>query len=253
MVGSDFFFHNVRGVRLLSNSAWWMEGFAHGMTTTSMAFTEATREVCAQRLCECFDADSLVLLKQVHGDVVVDCRDIEILDEMLTEAGSCLTQNRQGDALVIPPRQPLRGRRLLFGVLTADCVPVVLRGPSGVGIIHAGWRGLARQIIRITAETLGEVREGAIFACAGGTSYEVGQEVIVEVGASAAHSPATDPTKFFLDTAQTAKVQLGHAAPGSLIVSSGICTISDAGFHSFRRDGDRAGRCLTFVCPPDLD
>ena len=253
MVGDDFFLHEVRGVELLSNAAWWREGFAHGMTTTSVPFTQATRVECAQRLCECFEADSLVVLRQVHGAEVVDCRDPDILAGMLAEAATCLIQNRQGDALVIPAQQPVRGKRLLFGVLTADCVPVVLRSARGVGIVHAGWRGLARQIIRITAEALGGVREGAIFACAGGASYEVGHEVIVQVGASAAHCPATDPTKFFLDTAQTAKVQLGQAVPGSSIVSAGICTISDLRFHSFRRDSDRAGRCLTFVCPPDAE
>jgi len=251
MARSDFFFHEFRGVELLSNSAWWREGFAHGMTTTSLSFTEANREECAQRLCECFEADSLVLLRQVHGAEVVDCRDPDILAGMLTGASTCLIQNREGDAIVIPHQQPVRGKRLLFGVLTADCVPVVLRSALGVGIVHAGWRGLARQIIRITADTLGAVQEGAIFACAGGASYEVGHEVITEVGASAACSPATDPSKFFLDTAQTAKVQLDHAAPSSSVVSADICTISDLRFHSFRRDRDRAGRCLTFVCPPD--
>jgi copper oxidase (laccase) domain-containing protein len=28
-------------------------------------------------------------------------------------------------------------------VMVADCLPVALAGPSGVAMIHCGWRGLA--------------------------------------------------------------------------------------------------------------
>jgi copper oxidase (laccase) domain-containing protein len=173
---------------------------------------------------------------------------------MLDNVSGPFTQIREGDALIVPARQPLKGKRLLFGVLTADCVPVVLRGDSGLAVIHAGWRGLARGIIASTADALTEVRDGAVFACAGSGGsgfYEVGAEVVREIGVAAACIPSAFPERSLLDTAETAMTQLRQIYPKVSFVSSEICTISDPRFHSFRRDADRAGRCVTFICPPD--
>lgn len=254
MTKSDFLIQEIAGVRFLSNAAWWTEGFKHGMTMTDMSFSQVERAECARRLCESFNADCLILLKQVHGCEVVDCRDSRTLDEMLGHASSFFAQTREGDALIIPSRQPIQGKRILFGVLTADCVPVVLRGDSGIAVIHAGWRGLAQGIIEASAKALTGARDGIVLACAGSSEsarYEVGAEVLAAIGTSAVASPTPDGEKFFLDTAETAMIQLSEAVPTGSFVSSGICTISDVRFHSFRRDGDRAGRSITFVCPSD--
>ena len=40
-------------------------------------------------------------------------------------------------------------RDLAVAVLTADCIPVALLAPWGVGIAHAGWRGLAGGVLGI--------------------------------------------------------------------------------------------------------
>lgn len=250
----DFSIHDVAGARFLVHMPWWNDGFKHGMTTTDLSFSQSERSGCAELLCESLQADCLILLKQVHGREVVDCRCDETLGEMLANASGCFTQTREGDALIVPSRQPVRGKRLLFGVLTADCVPVVLRGDTGLAVIHAGWRGLARGIIAASIDKLTKVRGGAVFACAGSGGsgcYEVGAEVVVELGVAAACIPSVTPDRSLLDTAETAITQLKHIAPEGSFVSSGICTISDQRFHSFRRDADRAGRSVTFVCPPD--
>jgi copper oxidase (laccase) domain-containing protein len=254
MSKDDFSIQDVAGRRFLVNKAWWAEGFQHGMTMTDMSFSQVDRVECARRLCESFDADCLILLKQVHGREVIDCRDRRTLDEMCGHASSFFAQTREGDAIIVPSRQPIRGKRILFGVLTADCVPVVLRGDSGIAVIHAGWRGLAQGIIDASAKALMNVRDGIVLACAGSAAsvrYEVGSEVVTAIGASAVASPAPCQNKFLLDTAETAMRQLKEAMPTGSFISAGICTISDARFHSFRRDGDQAGRSITFVCPPD--
>lgn len=36
-------------------------------------------------------------------------------------------------------------------VRTADCVPVVLRGATAIGVAHAGWRGVAAGVVEATA------------------------------------------------------------------------------------------------------
>ncbi len=251
---SDFLIQEVAGARFLSNTAWWAAGFKHGMTMTDMSFSQGDRAECARRLCESLNADCLILLKQVHGREVVDCRESRTLNEMLGHASSFFSQTREGDALIVPPRQPIQGKRILFGVLTADCVPVVLRGDLGIAVIHAGWRGLAQGIIEASANGLADARDGIVLACAGSSEsarYEVGTEVVAAIGNSAVTSPTPREGKHLLDTAETAMTQLREAVPRGSFVSAGICTISDARFHSFRRDGDRAGRSITFVCPPD--
>lgn len=249
----DFSFCDERGVMLLCNNLWRAEGFLHGMTTAALSFSQMNRSLDARRICEAFGAERLILLKQVHGRAVIDCRSDAVVEQIKSESTGFFSQIGEADAIILPRRQPIRGRRLLFGVLTADCVPIVLRSSRGLALIHAGWRGLAQGIIQVAAETLGHVEDGAVFACAGGDRYEVGSEVIQQLGSSAVFSPALMPQKFLLDTANSAMTQLRGVAAQASFVSAQICTISDIRFHSFRRDGDSAGRCLTFVCPSDAD
>ncbi len=77
-------------------------------------------------------------------------------------------------------------RDLAIAVLTADCIPVALLAPWGVGVAHAGWRGLAGGVIGGTVgELLSIGDDGASAArisafigpCAGACCYEVGDEV----------------------------------------------------------------------------
>ena len=150
--------------------------------------------------------------------------------------------------MIAPRNQNGPGERVLYAISTADCVPVVLRGSTGWGLVHAGWRGLANGIIGKVAHGLGEVVEAAIFACAGGEVYEVGPEVIEAIGKTASYRAATNG-KFLLDTAETAAAQLRTVLFSEAIEKSGICTIRDQRFHSHRRDGERAGRSITFVAP----
>lgn len=41
-----------------------------------------------------------------------------------------------------------------IAVHTADCVPVLLVGETAIGVVHAGWRGLAAGVIEAAAEAM---------------------------------------------------------------------------------------------------
>ena len=69
--------------------------------------------------------------RQVHGAVVHHPSDT---DGSVREVGD-------GDALVTTT--PGLG----VAVWTADCVPVLLRGPGVVAAVHAGWRGCAADVV----------------------------------------------------------------------------------------------------------
>ncbi|MBI1272593.1 MAG: peptidoglycan editing factor PgeF [Alphaproteobacteria bacterium] len=73
---------------------------------------------------------------------------------------------------------------IALGILTADCVPVLL-ADSGAGVIgaaHAGWRGAVAGVIENTVEAMGALGArpgrivGAIGPCIWQNSYEVGPE-----------------------------------------------------------------------------
>jgi YfiH family protein len=141
-----------------------------------------------------------------------------------------------GDGLVT--RTPGRGV-VAFG---SDCVPVVVARAdgSGVGVCHAGWRGLLGGVVEHTVERLGggELR-AAVGPCAGPDAYEVGADVAVPLaerfGAAALRGPNAD-------LAACAAIALERAGVASVDVA-GLCTMSDSErFFSYRRDGAACGR-----------
>jgi YfiH family protein len=78
-------------------------------------------------------------------------------------------------------------------VRVADCVPVLVEGPGFVAAIHAGWRGTAADIVRVTMREVeerlgvkGAECRAVVGPCIGPCCYEVGEEVIEGVGRVAA-------------------------------------------------------------------
>src|SRR3970282_1025077 len=96
----------------------------------------------------------IVTMKQVHGDQIV-----EVKDKALKEAG-------EADGMVT------RGAGIHLGVLTADCVPILILAPMHkmVAAVHAGWRGtlmgIAAKAVRLFNDSYG-VSPGEIEAALG--------------------------------------------------------------------------------------
>ena len=236
---------------LLVYLPWWRAGVVHGMTMRRHAFRgdSAARDVGA--LCESFRVEDLVVPRQCHGNGVLDLRPESVRRALVESSLGRLCRFEEGDALLIPCDQGTGGPRLAFGVMSADCVPVLLRAGTGWAAVHAGWRGLANGVIERAVKGLGGVVEGIVFASAGGAAYEVGREVVEAIGATAAFEPVRGrDDRALLDTAATAVNQLRRVAREAHLASAGICTIQEPRFHSFRRDGEAAGRGITFVVPP---
>jgi hypothetical protein len=238
------------GFQLLVYRPWWEEGIVHGMTLRPPSFGGDSLLAIAPEFCRAMGVSMMANPRQTHSDLFFDARSVE---ETLSQVSPERKLLRFGeyDAVIAPCSQNLPEERVGYAIATADCVPIVLRGSSGWGLIHAGWRGLANGIIGKVARALGESVEAAIFACAGGDVYEVGSEVIEAIGSAASYRPGRDG-RYLLDTAQTASQQLRDIMPKQAVEISGICTILDSRFHSHRRDGELAGRAITFVAPPTV-
>jgi YfiH family protein len=147
--------------------------------------------------------------RQVHGvRVVVDGQGVEEADGQVTSA--------PGVAAI---------------VLVADCLPVALVGPERVGVVHAGWRGLADGVVEEGVAAVGAVA-AAIGPGIGPCCYEVGDDLRAVFGTS-------EPT---LDLKAIARTRLEAAGVGE-IHDCGLCTACDADrFFSHRRDRGITGR-----------
>jgi YfiH family protein len=138
---------------------------------------------------------------------------------------------------------------LAISIRTADCMPILLADPEhrAVAAVHAGWRGSAAEILRRTLDRMRaefDTSPGAIIAAIGPgigkCCYQVGEEVARKFGLDGAGK---------VDLATENRQQLiTGGVPAGQIDTLGFCTMCDSGtFHSYRRDGDRAGRMISFV------
>jgi len=145
------------------------------------------------------------------------------------------------------------------GVVTADCVPILLASADGrsVAAIHAGWRGLCAGVVAAGVAALPEPpAAAAIGPHVGACCYEVDAPVLEAVAAR--FGPEPPPGAVWPGRAGHAALDLGSLAaaelvgagvPGSAIGRATVaCTACDSErFHSYRRDGPRSGRLVHFV------
>ncbi len=150
---------------------------------------------------------------------------------------------------------------LALGVLTADCVPILLLAPRvrAIGILHAGWRGTAARIAErgVTAmQRAFDVKpaeiEVALGPAIGGCCYWVGPDVIARLVAAirgAALMPVRSAGFGPVDLRAWNRIQFIECGlPPAQIHVIGPCTSCAAeDFFSFRAAGGRTGRQLSFI------
>lgn len=210
---------------------------------------------------------TLVTLRQIHSDI------IHSISHPPAEppAGDGLITNQPG---------------VLLGVLTADCLPVIVVDPrlGAVGVFHAGWRGTVKRIVE---KGVGEMRcrfgsrTRDLLAAIGpgirGCCYQVGPEVreafesrfsygnelfretkeqnqihekyplLFLTARAPGHSEL--PKKIFVDLAEANRRQLANAGvPAKNICDLGLCTACHLDlFFSHRAEKAVTGRMLAVV------
>lgn len=190
----------------------------------------ANRDVLAGRL----RSGAVNFPRQVHGAGALT------VDRATAEHGPIDRGGAPGvDALVTAvPQTPI-------GVLAADCLPVLFADVRHgvVAAAHAGRPGLAAGVLQATVAAM--VASGArVSDCVAvigpaicGRCYEVPAEMRDEVArlvpGSAATTSAGTPS---LDLPAGAESVLRRAGVGE-IRQTGICTMTDDRFYSYRRDG----------------
>lgn len=145
---------------------------------------------------------------------------------------------------------------ILIGVLSADCVPILLFDPSQqvIAAIHAGWKGTASEIVKHTLLKMKRqfnCQAKNIIAAIGPSisseKFEVGEEVANQLR-DASKTPLING-KCNIDLWLENKTQLMEV--GVLeknIEMSEQCTfLNTANFYSARRDGFNTGRLASVI------
>ena len=174
-------------------------------------------------------------LRQVHGRGVVDAatvdRGVDADAAFATAAG------------------------VVCGVLTADCLPVLLCDRQGtrVAAAHAGWRGLSEGVLEAAVDAL-EIAPAQVIAWLGPAigphAFEVGDEVrarfLADDPAAAPAFRCSRPGHWHADLYQLARLRL--AARGVSAVWGGErCTYTEEEhFFSYRRNGT-TGRMAALI------
>jgi YfiH family protein len=189
-----------------------------------------------------FELARLYTARQVHGArvaVIVE----GVLPERVAEV--------EADALVsVVPGT-------VVGVVTADCVPILLSDGEGrVAAAHAGWRGTVAGVASAAVEALVSVgaRRESIRAALGPSicarCFEVGEEVAAKFDRVAPEAvERTAGRKPHVDLWRANRALLEAAGvSGARVHSEPACTMHNPDLYfSFRRDGAGIGQHLSFI------
>jgi YfiH family protein len=142
---------------------------------------------------------------------------------------------------------------VLVAVTVADCVPVYLAGPEGVGfaLLHAGWRGIAAGVLERGVALLAErlavapselVVHLGVAIC--GACYEVGPEVVAAVTGRGADGPQR------LDLRRELLARARSVGVGEVTVSPACTACEPERFFSHRASGGAHERMLAYLGRP---
>ena len=183
------------------------------------------------------DTANLATVQQIHSDKVL----------LADRAGPM----GEGDALI--SNQP----GITLSVRTADCLPILMADTRNraIAAVHAGWRGTIQEIVPKTiqamADRFGTHPDDLVIAVGpgiGACCFEVGPEVAIQF--AKVFPERTDLNqKTKVDLVET-NLRLLRRNGGSVrqIATSGLCTYCRPDlFHSYRRDGEAAGRMVSAI------
>lgn len=193
---------------LLANLA----GIEHGFGTRHSSHTQ----------------DEMASLQQIHSNLVL------IADRPRGVIGDA-------DALIVVDPG------VTVSIRTADCLPILFADvrTGAVAAVHAGWRGTAAGIVGKTLdrmrEEFGSKPEDVVAAIGPGIGkccYEVGVDVAKQFGVEQAGR---------IDLAEHNRQQLLVAGVTQIEVVSPCTYCEGETFFSYRREGERAGRMISFI------
>lgn len=185
---------------------------------------------------------NIVTAQQVHGKSIVEVTEIP-------------SREPEGFDIVLTDRPGIA-----VAVKTADCLPILIVEPAAriVAAVHAGWKGtlgrVSQAAVRRIIEKGGKAEN---LVCALGPNMvagclEVEADVFQDFEKEFAGWPVLKQvleTQWLLDVALTNRLQLRETGiPEHRIDRIDLCTHCRPDlFWSYRRDGEKAGRMVSFI------
>ncbi|HEU4320809.1 MAG TPA: polyphenol oxidase family protein [Acidimicrobiia bacterium] len=126
---------------------------------------------------------------------------------------------------------------LPLAVFTADCLGVVLIADAGVGVAHAGWRGVDAGVVARLREEMGSAGSHPVRAYVGPgigpCCFEVGPEV-------AERFPGAISRTTWGTQSVDLAAALGDQLAGVTLYTMAACTMHEDAWYSHRQDGTPA-------------
>jgi len=181
---------------------------------------------------------ALFQLTQIHGSWIYSAEELDLFDK------------KEGDGLYTT------GKNIALLVLTADCLPLVIYHPNFLMLLHVGWRGLKKGIVKkaikiLKRENLNLENTIAVLGpCIGPCCYEVKHDMIQELS----YSFHIDLNKVIIKRKKSTYFNLPLAVILTLkeekigeIFPPPACTCCNCNFHSYRREKNTAARAATLA------
>jgi len=193
------------------------------------------------------DVQQIAFLKQEHGIQGMCIAIDDTQDYIFKPVGDYLFTQRKNCAI---------------GVVTADCLPIVIFDPvtQVVGIIHAGWKGLAADIFHSALHDMKnkvgiDYKNIEIYLgpAARPCCYEVQQDFIdkfeqylpyfTQIFIQRDGKIYFDSRAFMMVLARILGIN-----EEKIYTRYNVCTICDQSFCSYRREKEKARRQVTMIC-----
>ena len=180
------------------------------------------------------DYRKIVIPKQIHSSNVTICTNVgQILDT---------------DGIIA------NNKDFILSIQVADCIPIYIYDEKNqnIGLIHAGWRGVNLGIIENSIKRMKELDINSIdIKVLLGPSirqccFEVGPEVGGLFKKKYQQMGKNDRTQLDLQNVIIDKL-INMSIQNENIIDVKECTCCSDNYHSFRRDGDKAGRMIGMI------
>lgn len=178
---------------------------------------------------------SLVLAQQVHGNTITRVTHVPEENVHFFSETDALVTDQSG---------------LMLGILTADCIPVFLYDVQKrvIGVVHAGWRGVAKKIVPACVEVMKKDYNSSPGDLMAGIGPYIAQECYEVEESTALELGIKTMGKAHIDLGLLVRDQLLQLdIPKENIAIVDFRTYASPLFFSYRKQGKAAGRMLSFL------
>lgn len=201
-----------------------------GFTSRNFPYTSAKDRPEFAKILK-LDHRNIVIPKQVHSSNVTICTKAENINN--------------SDGIVTTRKE------LVLSIQVADCIPIFLfdKQNQNIGLVHGGWRGVHSGVIENSITRMKELDSKptdikvllgpSIRQCC----FEVGPEVSKLFDYKFQKKGNVDKTQLDLQGVVVKKL-VNMNIQSNKIIDINECTCCSDKYHSFRRDGEKAGRMI---------